>query len=90
MKQVVNFLPDSSVGDVQRRSLPTFLVPNVVYNKSNQYAYMITMNGDVYFFKMTLGAFPLKTYIWHKSINAIVLKCYKVDINVSQKFYLFF
>ncbi len=77
-------MPDSHAKDIHRTDVQTFLVPNVVYNKSNQYAYLITMNGDVYFFKMTpTDSFPIRTYIWHRSINAIVLKCYKVDINVK-------
>lgn len=76
-EEVVNFLLESK----QNCNLPSFLVGNVTYNKSNQYAYMITMSGDVYFFKMTPGSFPIRTQLWHRSINAIVLKCYKVDIN---------
>ena len=82
--KVVNFLPDSCVKDVHRANLQTFLVPNVVFNKSNQYAYLITMNGDVYFFKMKMSdSCPIRTFLWQRSINAIVLKCYKVDINVK-------
>lgn len=72
----------SDPNDWQRTSMLSYLVTNVTYNKSNQYAYLITMSGDVYFFKMTAGNFPIKTYLWHRSINAIVLKGYKIDINV--------
>ncbi len=67
---------------LQRANLPTYLVTNVKYNKSTQYAYMITMNGDVFFFKMNLDNYPAKIPIWYRSINVIVLKWHKTDINV--------
>lgn len=78
--KVVNF---SNENELNTSNLPTFLVINVTFNKSSQYTYLITMSGDVFFFKMTQGSFPIKTPIWKRSINAIVLKCYKIDINVN-------
>lgn len=83
MEEVVNFFPELNLLEIERAAIPTYLVTNVTYNKSDQYAFLITMNGDVFFFKMNLiGPGPIKTPIWHSNINALVLKYYKVDINV--------
>ena len=83
-EEAVNFTSEiiSVETDAQRANLPTYLVSNVCFNKSNQYAYLVTMNGDVFFFKMTIGGVTIKAPIWHRSVNAIVMKCYKIDINV--------
>ncbi len=84
-EECINFTNEifsTELTNIQRANLPTYLITNVKFNKSNQYAYLITMNGDVFFFKMTVGNLPIKTAIWHRSINVIVLKCHKIDINV--------
>lgn len=83
-EEVVNFFAELNILEIDRAAIPTYLVSNVTYNKSDQYAFLITMNGDVFFFKMNLtGPEPIKTPIWHSNINALVMKYYKIDINVS-------
>lgn len=85
MEEVVNYFSDLNQFEVERSIIPTYLVTNVTYNKSDQYGFLITMNGDIFFFKLNLnGSTPLKTAIWHSNINALVMKCYKEDINVRK------
>ncbi|CAF0755833.1 unnamed protein product [Brachionus calyciflorus] len=76
IEEFINFFSELNPTEIDKSTIQTFLVPNVNYNKSDQYGYLITMNGDVFFFKNTQ-----KTAIWHLSINALVMKYYKVDIN---------
>lgn len=89
MDECVNFFAELNLLEIDRAAIPTYLVTNVTYNKSDQYAFLITMNGDVFFFRMNLAAVgppgPIKTPIWHSNINALVLKYYKVDINVTNR-----
>lgn len=89
MEEVVNFYAELSSADIERSTIPTYLVANVTYNKSDQYAFLITMGGDVFFYKMSINSSTLKTPLWHCNINALVMKYYKVDINVIFKNILF-
>lgn len=87
MEELVNFFAELNLLEIERAAIPTYFVPNVTFNKSDQHAFLITMNGDVFFFKMNsasslAGSSPVKTPIWHSNINALVMKYYKVDINV--------
>jgi hypothetical protein len=85
MEEVVNYFSDLNQFEVERAIIPSYLVTNVTYNKSDQYGFLITMNGDIFFFKLNLnGSTPLKTAIWHSNINALVMKYYKEDINVRK------
>lgn len=85
-EEAINFFTEINPIEVERSTIHTYLVTNINFNKSNQYAYLITMNGDIFFFKMSLNNFnsngSLKTPLWHRNINSLVLKYYKVDINV--------
>ena len=56
MEEVVNFFPELNLLEIERAAIPTYLVTNVTYNKSDQYAFLITMNGDVFFFGLTVRA----------------------------------
>lgn len=83
-EEIVNFSSEITSFDSNRNNVPTFLVPNVNFNKSNTYAYMVTMNGDIFFFKLSMNNVTNKAPIWHRSINnIIVMKCHKLDINVT-------
>lgn len=83
IEEVVNFFTELNLLEVERASIPTYLVTNVTYNKSDQFAFLITMNGDIFFFKMALNSSnSIKNPIWHTNINALVMKYYKIDINV--------
>jgi hypothetical protein len=79
-EEVVNFVSFSHSTDVDKVSMPTHLATNVMFNKCDQYAYMITVNSDVFFFKYE--SMPIKAPIWHRQINALVLKYFKMDIDV--------
>lgn len=83
-EEAVNFSSEISSFEANRTTVPTFLITNVNFNKSNTFAYMVTMNGDIFFYKFAINGSPNKTPLWHKSINnIIVMKCHKLDINVS-------
>jgi hypothetical protein len=81
-EEIMNFLSFSLSTDVDKISMPTHLATNVMFNKCDQYAYMITVNSDVFFFKYE--SLPIKAPIWHRQINALVLKYFKIDIDVIQ------
>ena len=83
-EEIVNFFDDLSPSDPNRPVLPTYIVANVNFNKSSQYAYLITTNGSIFFYKMVMqNNTIIKTPIWHRNIDVIVMKYYKVDINVK-------
>lgn len=86
LEEQLNFFTEINSLEIERSTIPTFLVTNINFNKSDQNGYLITMNGDVFFYKMNFGSnLPLKTALWHRNISSLVLKYYKVDINVSEK-----
>jgi hypothetical protein len=79
---LVNFSNEQS--DSNNLSQPSYLVSNVVFNKMNDYAFLIKSNGEIYFFQITnIADTPNKSYIWHRNINVFVMKCFKFDINVT-------
>jgi hypothetical protein len=80
-EEIMNFISFSQSTDVDKLSMPTHLATNVMFNKCDQYAYMITVNSDVFFFKY--DSMPIKAPIWHRQINALVLKYFKLDIDVT-------
>ena len=83
-EEVVNFFSEISSADSQKSNMPTYLVTNVCYKKSNNYAFLVTATGDVFFFKLINSNFPIKAPIWHISLNNIVvMRYFKVDVNVS-------
>ena len=62
---------------------PSFLITNVTFNKSSNYAFLVTSNGDIFFFKINIADTVNKLVIWHRNINVFIMKYFKVDINVS-------
>ena len=83
VEEMINFFAEINSNDMQRSNLPCFLVTNVNFNKCNQYGFLITVSGDIFFFRLALNGIPNKTPIWQRNINAIVMKYYRIDINVS-------
>jgi hypothetical protein len=86
VEEIVNFLDETSdqASNLLKKSIPCFLVTNVSFDKSDNFAYLITSDGDVYFFQMeNFGEISSKNVIWHKSLNVFVMNYYKYDINVS-------
>lgn len=82
--EVVNYYSEIHSTDSHKANLPTFLVCNVSYKKSNNYAFLLTMNGEIFFFKMLNNAnYPIKQPIWHQTLNVIVMRYFKLDIDVS-------
>ncbi len=85
-EEVANFSAEINSFDSNRTVIPTFLITNINFNKSNSYAYLVTMSGEIFFFKLSIDKSLNKIPIWHKSIhNIIVMKCSKIDVNVFFK-----
>jgi hypothetical protein len=75
-EEVINFSQNNN----ETTSMQCFMATNVNYEKCDQYAFMIGLSGDLFFFKYEI---PIKKPIWHKQLNSIVLKYFKIDIDVS-------
>lgn len=65
-------------------SLPTYVVTNVSCGNLSHFAYVVTFNGDIFFANLSN---MIRDYsrLWHRSINNVVLNCFKADINVIYK-----
>ena len=63
-------------------TIPSFILTNVSCMRQQQYAFLVTFNGDIFFINLSQLIFN-HSKIWHRSINNIVLNCFKVDINVN-------
>ena len=80
-EEILNFSPEScDSNEFDKESMQSFLVTNVNYEKSDQHAFMIGLNGEIFFFKYSTA--PIRKPIWHKKLNSIVLKYFKCDIDV--------
>lgn len=91
-EEVLNF--QSSVSDKQQPlERATFIISNVCYDKSDQYGFMLTLNGDVLFYRHdpaqgssrkndSDSSVSTNQVLWHRQINGAVLSCFKYDINV--------
>jgi hypothetical protein len=91
VEEIINFFSELNTNDTQRLSfsMPSYLVTNVQYNKCNQYSFLVTTNGDVFFFKMVLNSLS-RTPIWHRNLTGlVVMNYYKCDINVRSFFHSF-
>lgn len=83
IEESVNFFADLSTQDIDKSAIQTFLVTNISYNGSDSYGYMITMNGDIFFYRQSPNvSTSQKKAIWHLNINALIISYFKVDINV--------
>ena len=85
IEEIINFFSELNTNDLNRVSfsMPSYLVTNVQYNKCNQYSFLVTTNGDIFFFKMVLNSLS-RTPIWHRNLTGlVVMNYYKCDINVS-------
>ena len=90
VEEIINFFSELNTNEVQRLpfSMPSYLVTNVTYNKCNQYSFLVTTNGDIFFFKMVLNSLS-RTPIWHRNLTGlVVMNYYKCDINVKDSFFL--
>jgi hypothetical protein len=67
----------------ERSNAPTYLITNVNFNNNSQYAFLITMHGNVFLLKIGETTTSIKSAIWHRNLNIIVMKYYKIDLNVS-------
>jgi hypothetical protein len=67
----------------QDSTIPSYIITNVACQRENtQYAFVVTFNGDIFF--INLGQLVYNySKIWHRSINNIVLNCFKADVNVT-------
>jgi hypothetical protein len=86
IEQIINFSNELTTNDLV---MSTYLIANVSFDKSDQYAYLFTVNGQIIFFKMNSTTTTTdsdcnnKKPIWQLNINALIIKYYKFDINVS-------
>ena len=84
-EEIINFLNElqsANTNESDKFSMQqTYLMPNVNFRKSDQYGFLISQSCDVFFFKFS-SSFPIKKTIWHKQLNSILLKYFKVDIDV--------
>lgn len=62
---------------------PTFLIANVFYRKSNNFAFLLTLNGDVFFLNIT-DNFKNNSYIWHRDLQTPILFYSKADLIVKK------
>jgi hypothetical protein len=77
-EELINFFSELPS---QSSSMPSYLVTNVQFNKCSQYSFLVTTNGDIFFFKMALNNLS-RTPIWHRNLaGLVVMKYYKCDIN---------
>jgi hypothetical protein len=61
---------------------PTFLLANIFYKKSNNFAFLLTLTGDVFFFNLTEN-FKDNSYIWYRDLQSPILFYAKADLIVS-------
>ena len=84
VEEIINFFSEINSVESQQRvsfSMPSYLVTNVQYNKCDQYSFLVTTNGDIFFFKMSSNL--SRTPIWHRNLaGLVVMNYYKCDINV--------
>jgi hypothetical protein len=83
LEELINFQEELS--KAERSTAPSYLITNISFNNSSQYAFLVTMHGDVFLLKIGETA-PIKTALWHLNLNIIVMKYYKIDLNVSYYF----
>jgi hypothetical protein len=88
LEEILNLSSELSNQDPLNLScLPTYLLTNITCHLSNQYAYLVTFNGDIFFINLA-NLVSKKSKIWYRSINNNVVNCFKADINVRISFYL--
>ncbi len=78
---LVNFSNVQS--DSKNSSQPAYLVTNVIFNKMNDYAFLIKSNGEIFFFQLkNIADGLIRSYIWHRNLNVFIMKYFKLDVNV--------
>lgn len=70
-------------------SLPTYFITNITCQQSNQYSYMVTFNGDIFFINLS-NLISKKSKIWYRCLNNAIISCYKADIDVSIDYFKHF
>jgi hypothetical protein len=66
-------------------AMPCFLFTNVHFNKQNNYSFMVTSDGEVFFFRIEATK-NVREYIWHRALGKLIINQFKIDINVRSWF----
>ena len=80
MEEITNFSNEINTNDSD--IVPTYLLANVNFQNINSHAFLVTLNGDIFFLNLA-AVNTKKAALWHRNLKTIIINCFKMDINVS-------